>query len=120
MPFSGNAAVIQYRHWKRDDGKTASIYGAAPWTSEAERARWASVENGFTIAWDGDGTVGICRAPFPTKERAEMYAKAWNEQRRLRFQALAFDRQSDTESANECRAAADALDATMREAIAGL
>lgn len=31
--------VIPAAMWVRDDGATASIYGSAPWTSEAERAR---------------------------------------------------------------------------------
>lgn len=120
MPFSGNASVIEARHYRRDDGRTASLYGAAPWTSESERTRWNVETSGFSIHWDGDGTNGICRRPFPTRDRAESYAKAWNEQRRLRFDAQAMERQGDTAQAAECRAAADALDSVIREAIKGL
>jgi hypothetical protein len=120
MPFSGNASVIEAKHWKRDDGHTASPYGAAPWTSESERARWHIESTGYSIAWSGDGTTGICRRPFPTRERADSYADAWNRQRALRVDAMAFERAGDTAQAAECRAAADALDSIIREAIKGL
>jgi hypothetical protein len=36
------------------------------------------VDRGFTIAWDGDGTIGTCRPPFKTREEAQAFADKWN------------------------------------------
>jgi hypothetical protein len=65
--------VIESRRWKRDDGRTASIYGAVPWVSDAERGRWAIESVGFTVRDNQRGTVGIGRAPWPTREEAEAW-----------------------------------------------
>jgi hypothetical protein len=36
--------VIESKHWVRDDGRTASIYGAVPWTSRGEAQAWIDKE----------------------------------------------------------------------------
>lgn len=58
--------VIESVSWVREDGRRASIYGALPWTSEAEAAKWQKQKDGYTIRW-ADGRVGYgqpaCRTP---------------------------------------------------------
>ena len=68
--------VIESRRWVRDDGRTASPYGAAPWVPESERDRWAIQTVGFTVRDTQSGTVGIGRAPWPTREAAQAWAES--------------------------------------------
>ena len=72
--------IIESRRWKNArTGATASIYGAVPWTRQGDRDDWEVETVGYTIQWE-DGTIGIGRAPFPTREEAE----AWLERDRTR------------------------------------
>lgn len=52
--------VIPHRFWRRDDGRTASPYGALPYwhTDTAEKARWTLVTDGYTTS-NPDGTIGL-------------------------------------------------------------
>lgn len=72
--------VIPYRLWVRDDGRTASIYGACPWASAAEEQRWRMEQRGWTLYWD-DNTVGHHREEFVSREEAVEYARRVNEER---------------------------------------
>jgi hypothetical protein len=65
--------VIESKVWKRNDGATASIYGAVPWLSPGEEKRWKMVSRGYTVRDNDRGTVGIGRQAWAT--RAE--AQAW-------------------------------------------
>jgi hypothetical protein len=67
--------VVPARLWVRDDGATASIYGAVPWVSEVEKARWAIVLKGFTVRNPLTGQVGVGRPPEATVELAQALAK---------------------------------------------
>ncbi len=67
--------VIESRRWRHTSGRTASPYGSAPWLSEADRANWALEVVGFTIKHP-DGTTGIGRAPFATREEAQAWIDA--------------------------------------------
>ncbi len=66
--------VIPSKSWQRDDGAKASIYGAVPWVSEAEKARWAVVDQGWTVRNPRTGEVGTGRPPFPSYEAAAAFA----------------------------------------------
>jgi hypothetical protein len=66
--------VIESKVWLRDDGKRASIYGALPWNSEAEKARWQMVSQGWTVRNPFTGEVGVGRPPSATKELAQALA----------------------------------------------
>jgi len=66
--------VIEYKLWLRDDGAKASLYGACPWSSQAEKARWRVVSAGWTVRNPVTGEVGACRPPFATKALAEEFA----------------------------------------------
>ena len=66
--------VIPAVLWRRDDGASASIYGALPWRSEAEKARWKREEVGFTVRNPHTNEVGIGRAPWATRGEAEAFA----------------------------------------------
>ena len=66
------ANIIERRFWKRDDNRTVSIYGAAPWTSETEKSRWEIITEGFTVQWK-DGTVGGYKCAWKTREEAETF-----------------------------------------------
>lgn len=70
--------VIPSKVWKnKKNGRTASIYGAHPAGSPAERADWEIVEVGWT--WrNSNGTIGLGRAPAKSREEAEEVMKRWN------------------------------------------
>jgi len=57
--------VIEYKVWVNEDGRRASVSGALPagegWTVKVE---------GFTIRHP-DGTTGLGRKPFETREEAQ-------------------------------------------------
>lgn len=62
-----------YRHVLTD--RTASLYGAAPWTSQADKANWTLVTDGFTVRDNDRGTVGFYGLKLPaTREEAEAFA----------------------------------------------
>ena len=65
--------VIESKVWKRDDGATASIYGAVPWTSSREESRWKMIPRGYTVRDNESGTVGIGRQPWATKGEAQAW-----------------------------------------------
>lgn len=70
LDHSKTFEVIPSRRWRRDDGLTASPYGAAPWTSDAERDRWTLEPVGWTVRHLKTGTVGIGRQTWPTEQAA--------------------------------------------------
>lgn len=73
--------IIQCRFWRRDDGARASVFGAVPWTSDAERPRWQIVTDGYTLRWS-DGTVGTYgHGRCPTFEDARQIAERANARR---------------------------------------
>lgn len=85
MPFSGNAEVIESRHWiQAETGRTASVYGCKP-----HGEGWSIQPNGWDIYWHGDGTVGRCKAPFATKAEADTFADEWNAKRAAALKAYA-------------------------------
>lgn len=62
--------VIESKRWKNTvTGATASIYGAVPYTSEADKGRWVVETVGYTWRRE-DGTVGLGRVPAKTLEEA--------------------------------------------------
>lgn len=73
--------IREAKHWKNArTGRTASIYGAVPYTSAAESADWQIVTSGYT--WELDnGTVGFGRKPASTREEAEEVMRAFNARR---------------------------------------
>jgi hypothetical protein len=73
--------VIESKVWKRDDGATASIYGAVPWTASSEEKRWKMVTRGYTVRDNVSGTVGVGRQPWKTREEAQ----AWIDKQEARL-----------------------------------
>ena len=70
--------VIPSRRWRHvPTGRTASPYGASPWTSEADRPNWTMENNGWTIE-NPDGTIGCGRSPCATYEEAQALADRLN------------------------------------------
>lgn len=65
--------VIESKHWVRDDGRTASLYGAVPWVSSSEEKRWKIVPRGYTVRDNERGTVGIGRVPWTTRTEAQAW-----------------------------------------------
>ena len=66
--------VVPSRCWYNAiTGATASLYGACPWVSDAEKDEWTLTVSGWTIKDNQRGTVGIGRAPFKSEEEAEQY-----------------------------------------------
>lgn len=62
--------VIESKQWRNTvNGRTASIYGAHPASSDAERANWVIEARGYTWLTD-HGTIGLCRQPVKTMAEA--------------------------------------------------
>jgi hypothetical protein len=70
--------VIIARQWRRDDGRTASIYGSCPWWGDSEAARWHIERTGWTVRDNKENTVGMCRPPFKTEDEAREFAARLN------------------------------------------
>ena len=66
--------VIESKVWTHTSGRRASIYGAAPWTTESDAPNWSIVNRGWTVRNPFTGEVGACRKPFATREEAEAFA----------------------------------------------
>jgi len=63
--------VVESRAWiNSETGATASVYGAVPWTSEAEKPQWSVQIRGFTWRMP-NGTIGMGRKPVATREEAQ-------------------------------------------------
>lgn len=67
--------VIESKLYVHTSGRRASPYGSAPWLSEAEKAEWTLVTQGWTVQHP-DGTIGLTRAPFATKAEAQAWVDA--------------------------------------------
>jgi hypothetical protein len=70
--------IIESKHWRHSAGMTASLYGAVPWTSEADRQNWSVQVVGYTLRNIKTGTVGIGRKPFKTYEEAVEFVSQFN------------------------------------------
>jgi hypothetical protein len=70
--------IIESKHWKHITGRTASIYGAVPWTSSDDAGNWSIMSAGWTVRNNQTGTVGTGRKPFQTKEEAEAFISQFN------------------------------------------
>ncbi len=79
MRMFQDVSIIPHRHWHHTPtGRKASIFGAAPWTSEADKPNWQVVEKGYTwecVHHDGSVTVGLSRVPAKTWDEAEAVRK---------------------------------------------
>jgi hypothetical protein len=64
--------VIEHMVWKHTSGRTASTRGACPWTRDSERNDWSMDLAGFTVLHP-DGTTGLGRPPFLTREDAQAW-----------------------------------------------
>lgn len=63
--------VIPTRRWRHRSGRTASLYGAVPWSGAAgdRREDWTLEDAGWT--WQNrNGTIGLGRQPAATYEEA--------------------------------------------------
>jgi len=71
--------VIESLQWRnKRTGATASVYGAAPYVSDADAKDWETEAVGFT--WRNDnGTVGLGRMPAKTREEAEAIMREFND-----------------------------------------
>ena len=97
--------IIESRTWRRDDGATASTYGACPWPCESERSRWSINTDGWTLEMS-DGTIGFGRPAFATFPEA---VAAANEINSRRCQAYARHAERFPETADKCRSSIDAI-----------
>lgn len=88
--------VIESKAWKRDDGKTASIYGAVPWVTPSEEKRWKMITRGYTVRNNVSGTVGIGRQPWSTRGEAQ----AWVDKENVRLAELDASRRTSTKSSH--------------------
>lgn len=59
--------VIEYTCWRNViTGQKASIYGAGPWHSEADKPAWTLTTEGWTVRNPLTGQVGVGRPPCKT------------------------------------------------------
>ena len=77
--------AIESKVWQHISGRTASIYGACPWSGRDgdTRTDWSLTSRGWTIQRD-DGTVGSGRKPFATRTEAEEYIVQLQQANRIR------------------------------------
>ncbi len=70
--------VIEARRWKHTtSGRTASIYGAMPYTSQDDKPNWTIETIGYT--WrTSDHTIGMGKVPAKTREEAQAYMDDYN------------------------------------------
>ena len=69
--------VIESKRWVNYvTGRTASIYGACPWTSLTDKLNWIIQPVGWTLLMD-NGTVGYGQPAFKTKEEAIHKLETW-------------------------------------------
>jgi len=69
--------VIPATRWVHTSGRTASIYGACPWTHDADRSDWKRETVGFThecVDHRGSVTIGFGRPPVATEIEAQAVA----------------------------------------------
>ncbi len=68
--------VIEAFVWRAYDGASASIYGANPWRTEAERVQrgWHKEKTGWTVRNPLTGQVGVGRKPCETYAEACEFA----------------------------------------------
>lgn len=73
--------VVESKRWKHPaTGRTASLYGACPWSGAPgdTEADWTLETVGWT--WElANGTVGLGRRPAATKGEAEEIMRRHNE-----------------------------------------
>lgn len=68
--------VVESKIWtNKKTGKTASLYGAVPYTPETVND-WEIFLRGFTLAFD-NGTVGYGQPPMKTRKEAENKLEEW-------------------------------------------
>jgi hypothetical protein len=83
-----NYEVSVARRWEnKATGRTASVHGAVPYTSEAEKANWAVATVGYTIFDRRSNTYGIGCAPFATAAEAQAWIDA-KEAQEAEYRAL--------------------------------
>lgn len=70
--------VIESRRWEGPNGRQASIYGAVPYTSPAEKPQWKIVTVGYTVRNQRTGTVGVGKPPWKTQAEAQAWADKEN------------------------------------------
>lgn len=71
-------AVIESRRWvNRLNKRTASIYGAVPWTHPSDKINWSMETVGWT--WQlANGTIGLGRVPASSRAEAERVMTEFN------------------------------------------
>jgi hypothetical protein len=85
-PVEPNCSVVESKVWQhRVSGRKVSRYGACPWTSDAEKADWELVAQGWTLFDRQANTVGCGRVPWPTREAAQAQADEWNARRGVSY-----------------------------------
>lgn len=78
--------VIESKVWRNTvTGQTASIYGACPWVSPADKPYWVIEVRGWTVRNPYTGEVGIGRQPWATKEEAQQWADTHTPNRTLMY-----------------------------------
>lgn len=69
--------IVESKIWfNRITGRTASIYGAVPWSTQAQKAEWSLETRGYALRFD-NGTVGHGARPFKTRKEAELCMSHW-------------------------------------------
>lgn len=81
--------VVESQIWRHTSGRTASIYGAVPYTSEADRQNWKIEIVGFTWYDTRTNTYGLGRRPAKTREEAQEVADKINRETEERRRILA-------------------------------
>jgi len=82
--------VEEYRVWvNQENGRTASIKGAVPWTSAAEKPQWKMESHGWTIYDRRDNTSGLGMKPFASRAEAQAWVDRKNAEYNKRLEEYA-------------------------------
>ena len=65
--------AIPHKLWVHTSGRTASIYGAYPWVSNAGKQEWHIEQRGWTVRNNRTNTTGFGHPPFKTLDEAEAF-----------------------------------------------
>ncbi len=70
--------IVESKYWyNTKTERTASIYGAVPWTNDLFKPDWEIRTRGYTWRLD-NGTVGLGRQPVKTFSEALEVMKSFN------------------------------------------
>jgi hypothetical protein len=103
----GPYEVVPAKYWKNKvTGSTASVHGAAPYTSDKDKENWEPVDGGWSVYDSRTNTYGTGRRPWKTRKevvewvnQSHLNLKIDRDRRMARVEKMAKDQVSQMQSA---------------------